>query len=128
MFRSQVLAYDYDSAAGTVSGRRTFVAMPRETGLPDGIIVDSEDYVWVAHWDGWKITRYDPTGRVNLEIKLPVKNVTSMAFGGENLTDLYITTAWLSLTDAERGAQPLAGDLFRVKTGIKGLPEPQFAG
>lgn len=126
MFRSQILAYDYDLSTGLVRNRRTFVSMPRETGLPDGIIVDSAGFVWCAHWDGWKITRYDPAGRVDLEIELPVKNVTSMAFGGENLNELYITTAWLALSDDERQTQPLAGDLFRVKTGITGLAEPQF--
>jgi len=128
MFCSLIYAYDYDPAAGAVANRRTFVHMPREAGLPDGLTVDSEGFVWAAHWDGWRITRYDPSGKIEREIRVPVQNVTSVAFGGENLDELYITTAWFGLSEAQRKEQPLAGDLFRLKTDIKGLAEPAFAG
>ncbi len=128
MFHSLIYAYDYDPDSGAVARRRLFVSMPRETGLPDGLTVDSEGFLWAAHWDGWRVTRYDPCGKLEREIRLPVQNVTSVAFGGENLDELYITTAWYGLSEAQRKAQPLAGDLFRLKTESKGLAEPAFAG
>jgi sugar lactone lactonase YvrE len=84
--------------------------------------------VWSAHWDGWKVTRYDPTGKVEREVGLPVQKVTSCAFGGENLDDLYITTAWENLSEEEREKQPLAGDLFCINVQVQGMAEPSFAG
>jgi sugar lactone lactonase YvrE len=128
MFHGRILAYDYDVEAGDVSGRRTFVDVPAEAGLPDGLIVDAEGYVWSAHWGGWRVTRYAPDGQVEREIKLPVANVTCMAFGGRDLNVLYITTAWFMLSDEERAAQPMAGDLFRIETDVTGCLEPEFAG
>jgi len=128
MFHSRLLAYDYDVRGGTVSRRRTFAGVPAETGLPDGLIVDSRGFIWSAHWGGWRITRYDPDGRIERQIKVPVANPTCLAFGGRDLDDLYITTAWFMLSDQDRKAEPTAGDLFRIKTDVTGLVEPAFAG
>ena len=129
MFHSQILAYDYDaSEGGGVKNKRVFVTVPPEAGWPDGLIVDSEGFVWSAHWAGGKISRYDPDGTLEREVGLPVANVTCMAFGGAALDELYITTAWFTLSDEDRKKQPWAGDLFRLKTDIQGLPEPVFAG
>jgi len=128
MFRRRILAYDYDLATGAVSGRRVFATIPEDAGLPDGLVVDAEGGVWSAHWGGWRVTRYAPDGAVEREIRLPVANITCMGFGGRGLDELYITTAWFLLSAAERTAQPQAGDLFRVKVGIRGIPEPCFAG
>jgi len=128
MFHGRILAYDYDVEAGEISERRVFVDVPAEAGLPDGLIVDAAGYIWSAHWGGWRVTRYAPDGTIDREIKLPVANVTCMAFGGPNLTDLYITTAWFMLSDEERAAQPQAGDLFRIATDVTGRLEPEFAG
>jgi sugar lactone lactonase YvrE len=90
--------------------------------------VDSEGFVWAAHWGGWRVTRYDPNGKLEREIQVPVELVTCIGFGGESLDELYITTAWYNLSDSQRKAQPLAGDLFRIKTDIKGIVEPKFSG
>jgi len=128
MFHSRIVAYDYDAAAGTVDNKRTFVEVPEKAGWPDGLIVDAEGGVWSAHWGGWRITRYDPSGKVEREIRLPVANPTCFAFGGADLGDLYITTAWFMLAEEERKQQPLAGDLFRIKMDVRGLPEPAYAG
>lgn len=127
MFNSRILAYDYDLDAGTVSGRRVFVDVPEDAGWPDGLIVDQDGFIWSAHWNGWRVTRYDPEGKIEREVKLPVANVTCMAFGGKDLNVLYMTTAWFMLSDEERAAQPQAGDLFRVETDVKGRLEPEFA-
>jgi sugar lactone lactonase YvrE len=128
MFHGKILAYDHDPATGLVENRRVFASVPEEAGFPDGITIDSEGYVWNAHWGGGKVTRYDPAGEIAQEIKLPVQNVTRCAFGGEDLDELYICTAWYALSEEERRNQPQAGDLFRVKTNIKGLEEPKFVG
>lgn len=128
MFHHNILAYDLDSATGELENRRIFASVPEEAGYPDGITIDSEGFVWNAHWGGWKVTRYDPTGKIEREIQLPVQNVTRCAFGGEQLDMLYINTAWYGLAEAARREQPLAGDLFRVQVDIKGLVEPKFIG
>ena len=126
-FRHVILAYDYDPATGGITNPRPFVEVPQEEGLPDGLTVDSEGGVWSAHWGGWRVTRYDPAGRVERRIPLPVQNVTSCAFGGPDLDELYVTTAWLNLAEGERREQPLAGDLFRVRVGVAGLEESTFS-
>jgi sugar lactone lactonase YvrE len=128
MFANKITAYDYDAETGDVGNRRVFVQIPDEAGRPDGLTVDSEGFVWAAHWGGWRVTRYDPRGKLEREIRVPVELVTCIGFGGENLDELYITTAWYNLNDSRRKAQPLAGDLFRIKTDIKGIPEPKFSG
>jgi sugar lactone lactonase YvrE len=128
MMGGSIRAYDYDTGTGEVSNKRIFVEVPSEAGVPDGLIVDSEGFIWSAHWGGSRVTRYDPDGAIEREIPVPAANVTCMGFGGADLDELYITTAWFLLSDDERKDQPQAGDLFRIKTDVKGLPEPGFAG
>lgn len=128
MFHSQILAYDHDPATGALENRRVFAAVPEEAGLPDGLTIDSEGFVWNARWGGWRVTRYDPNGQIEREIRLPVQNVTRCAFGGEQLDVLFINSAWYGLSAAERKAQPLAGDLFCIQVDVKGLAEPKFMG
>ena len=123
-----IYAYDFDLDSGGLSQRRVFVDSTAEPCFPDGLAVDSEGFVWSARWGGGKVTRYDPAGRVEREIMLPVEQVTSCTFGGPDLDELYITTAHTGLDDEQRAKQPLAGDLFRVRVGIKGMPPARFAG
>jgi sugar lactone lactonase YvrE len=127
-FRREILAFDYDPESGTLDNRRTFVNVPEEDGFPDGHTVDSEGFLWSTHWGGWKITRYNPSGKVDREIRLPVPNVTCCTFGGKNLDELYITTAWLGMSDEDRKEHPLSGDLFRLRPGIRGMKKTKFAG
>lgn len=124
----QIIVLDYDTATGTTSNRRLFACLPDEEGMPDGLIVDAEGYVWSGHWDGWKLTRYGPDGKVQRQIRFPVQHVISFAFGGKDLDELFVTTAWWGFTAEQRNQQPWAGDLLRVHTGVKGLVEPAFAG
>lgn len=126
--RQVILAYDFDPATGNISHRRPFVQVTEEGVVPDGLTVDSEGYVWSAQWGGWKVVRYDPDGQVDRLVELPAQQISCPAFGGENLDELYITSAWSGLSEAERKKQPLAGALFRVRVGVKGIPEPRFAG
>jgi sugar lactone lactonase YvrE len=126
--RQVILAYDFDPATGGIGNRRPFAQVSEEGVLPDGLTVDSEGFVWSAQWGGGRVIRYDPDGRVDRVIELPAQQTSCPAFGGENLDELYITSAWGGLSEAERKKQPLAGALFRVKVGVKGIPEPKFAG
>lgn len=123
-----IYAYDYDAATGAISNRRDLIRVPEEEGLPDGLTVDSEGYIWSARWGGWNVTRHAPDGTVDREVRLPVSLITSCTFGGPNLDELYITTAWTDLSPEQRQAQPMAGDLFRLKTDVRGQGEPRFAG
>lgn len=123
-----IYAYDYDLESGSISNRRDFVHVPVEDGFPDGLTVDSEGCIWSAHWDGWRITRYDPKGKIEKLVYLPVQRPTSCTFGGPGLDQLYITSAWTGLSAAERREQPLAGDLFLVYADVKGQPENLFSG
>lgn len=128
MRHNQIVVLDYDASQGTVCNRRLFARVPTEDGMPDGLIVDAENFVWSGHWDGWKMTRYDPDGKIERQIRFPVQHVVSFAFGGRDLDELFVTTAWWGFDEEKRNHQPLAGDLFRVETGVTGLLEPAFAG
>jgi sugar lactone lactonase YvrE len=127
-FAQVVYAYDFDAARGALARRRLFASVPKEDGMPDGLTVDAEGGVWIGHWGGGHLKRYDPAGKLERKVPLPVANVTACAFGGPDLDVLYITTAWFLLSAEERRAQPGAGDLFCVRPGVRGLTEPKFLG
>lgn len=95
---------------------------------PDGSAVDAEGYLWNAQWGGARIVRYSPEGKVDRVIQMPVEQPTSCAFGGRNLDTLYVTSAWDELSEAARAKQPLAGGLFAIDVGVKGLELPVFRG
>ena len=118
-----------DLATGAVSAKTPFVTnIPVEAGMPDGMTVDADGFLWSARWDGGRVVRHAPDGSVDREIMLPVPRVTSVAFGGEDLSTLYITTASTGLSDEQLKAAPLSGSLFACRPGVRGLPEPAFAG
>lgn len=114
----------FDHADGRISGRRTLAEIEPGAGFPDGLTVDAEGCVWVALWQGSAVRRYTPDGELDRVIELPVPLVTACAFGGDGLTDLYVTTARVGLTDPPA----LAGSLFVVPGAGKGLAQPAFAG
>lgn len=124
----EVAAYDYDKSSGNISNKKIIIKIPKEDGYPDGMTIDNEGMLWIGHWDGWQVTRWDPDkGEKLCYIQLPVANVTSCTFGGDNLEDLYITTAKKGLTEEELQKQPLAGSLFVVRnSGFKGMPAFEF--
>jgi sugar lactone lactonase YvrE len=126
--RKTIYAYDFDVATGHISNRRSFVFTPDEEGVPDGLAVDSEGFIWSARWGGWKVSCYDPSGKLEREVRLPVQYPTSCAFGGDRLDELYVTSARTRVSEEQIREQPFAGDLFRLGMGIRGLPEPKFAG
>ena len=101
---------------------------PREFGLPDGMTVDEEGFLWVAFWSGSAVRRIHPEGRVVAVVELPVSQVTSCAFGGDDLSDLYLTSARDGLSDTQLHEQPYAGALFCLRPGVRGLSQRPFVG
>ncbi len=123
-----IYAYDFDAGTGNIENRRDFVRTTSEEGFPDGLTVDADGFLWVGFYGGWRVVRYGPGGKREREVRLPVANVTACTFGGPDISDLYITTAWSGLTDEQRREQPLAGDLFLLRTNVKGQPQVKFRG
>ena len=101
-----------------------FVQLTAADGYPDGIVLDSEDCLWVALWDGWSVRRYAPDGRLLLTIALPCARVTKIAFGGAGLRTAYVTTARVGLDAAALAAQPFAGGLFAFDAPVAGRALP----
>jgi len=122
-----IFAFALDPATGQLGPRRVF-AKTTLPAVPDGATVDIEDHVWVAEYGGWRVTRLAPDGSVARVIEMPVQNPTSCTFGGPDLETLYITTASQRLTPEQLAKQPLAGALFAIEPGVRGLAEPHFVG
>ena len=120
--RQAIYAYDFDVETGAISHRRPLITLTGESFYPDGLTIDSEGCLWSAMWNGWCVIRFDPQGHEMRRVLLPVPLVTSCTFGGENLTDLYITTASAGLSQAELKQSFEAGDLFRLRTEVRGQP------
>jgi sugar lactone lactonase YvrE len=121
-------AYEFDPATGEVGGRRTVAEIDPDDGLPDGLAVDAEGGVWVALVKGGMVRRYDPDGRIDTEVHLPVANPTCPGFGGPDLRTLYVTSAHLRSDPRYADSNPLAGALFVLDVGVPGVPSPPFAG
>ncbi|GHC76480.1 IclR family transcriptional regulator [Limoniibacter endophyticus] len=117
-----ILAYDVDSHSGALQNRRVFAKVPDDSGRPDGLAVDADGGVYCAIWDGWRVDRYLPNGKLDFSIPLPVPRPTSVAFGGADLSTLYITSARIRLPASTLAEAPLSGGLFACKPGHKGLP------
>ena len=127
--RKNVRAFDYADDTGDISNERVIINVPEEIGMPDGMAIDSEGMLWVAHYGGSCVSRWNPnTAQLLLKIDLPVTQVTACAFGGPNLDILFITSAAQELDAAELARQPLAGGLFAIKTPYQGVPSFRFGG
>ena len=117
--KREIYLFDYDQRTGTLSNRQIFARIPNGEGLPDGLTVDSRGYVWSARFGGGCLVRYAPDGREVTRVKLPAQKVTSVAFGGSEYTDLFVTTAGGN----GRGNDGTgAGGLFHLDPGVQGLP------
>jgi sugar lactone lactonase YvrE len=114
--------FDYDPATGEAFQRRVFADLSGAEGIPDGLTVDLDGCVWVAMWGGGALRRFTPYGQQDAVLPVPVSQPTSCAFGGPGMSELYVTTASIGLTDAQRAAEPLAGRLLRCCPGPVGLP------
>jgi D-xylonolactonase len=116
----RVYTFDYDQATGSLSNRRVLFETAEGAGVPDGMTVDANGDIWSARWDGRKLHKYSPAGDELTGIDFPTKKVSSVTFGGDDLTDMYVTTAGGD-NKAENGA--LAGALFHVSSGVAGVAE-----
>jgi sugar lactone lactonase YvrE len=123
-----IRAYDFDLAAGTIADRRDLLTVHEGDAMPDGSAVDVEGCIWNAQWEGSRVVRYAPDGRVLRIVELPVSHPTSCVFGGPDLTTLYVTSSCMELTGAQLRAQPLAGSLFAFDAGVAGRGCTRFAG
>jgi len=119
---ANIMAYDFNIQSSTISNGRVAVKVKEKDGFPDGMTIDENDMLWVGMWNGNAIANYNPrTGELVSKIEVPAHNVTSCAFGGENLDTLYITTSSLDMTDEEKEKYPLAGSIFKIKPGVNGV-------
>ena len=115
-----IYRFDYEIETGAITNQRVFIEVPKTQGSPDGLTVDAEGFIWCALWDGHSLVRYSPDGKEDRRFTFPAKKVSSVTFGGNDLTDLYVTTAGGdNKTDEGSGA----GALFRLNIGIRGVPE-----
>ena len=127
--RRRVVSYAFDPQTGAVGASREWLVLSREDGHPDGMTTDAAGRLWIAHWGGACVTCHDPATSAELaRIALPTAHITNVAFGGPDMTTLFITSARHELTDAQLAAQPLAGALFAVETDAVGLAANLFAG
>ncbi len=121
--------YAFDLAVdGTLANKRPLIRFGEADGFPDGMTTDADGFLWVAHWGGWRVTRFAPDGSIDRAVDLPVAQVSSCVFGGPDFDVLYITSAAIGLDKWARAEQPLAGGLFEVPVGVRGLPTLSFAG
>jgi L-arabinonolactonase len=125
-FRGDIERFDYDPSLGTVSNRRAIGRTP-SPGVPDGSCIDAEGHVWNAVWEGSRVERWSPDGRIIAVIEVSVKKPTCVAFGGPRLDTLYITSSRMGESPEALERQPLAGHLFAVRPGVTGLADADFA-
>ncbi len=118
--------FDLQADGLGLRNRRPFATQALAEGAPDGLTLDLAGGLWLALWGGFGLVAYGPSGQVEARVPIPASHVTSCAFGGPDFGELYITTAFSELTDAEHAAQPLAGRVFRCRPGVAGLPAHRF--
>jgi sugar lactone lactonase YvrE len=124
----QIQGFEYDLATASLGARRVVAELPREGGAPDGMTIDALDGLWVALFGGGRVIRINPAnGEVDYRVEVAAPNVTSCAFGGPELDELYITTARVGLSDERRREYPLAGSLFSARVPFQGMPSRRFA-
>ena len=127
-FDRQIFAYDFAPDSGEMGARRLIAEFPAGAATPDGATVDADGFLWTAIYGGGRLHRYAPDGRLDRVVPLPMSQPTSCAFGGANLDVLYVTSASQRLTPEGLMREPLAGAVVNLDVGVKGIPEPTFAG
>ena len=130
--KHEIYKWDHNPATGEILNKRVFATIPSEWGMPDGMTVDAEGFVWTAIWYGGMVVRLDPDGKEERRVEFPAAQTSSAMFGGKDLNELYVTTAAFgSGSDERTGMEPpgfdmgsyRGGDLYRVKLDIQGKPE-----
>lgn len=123
-----IWAFDFEAERCTLANRRALIRTAPGRGMPDGLCVDTEGYLWSANWGGHSVTRHTPGGRIDSIVRLPVSRPTSCAFGGLGMHTLLVTSASLGLSDLERQSEPDAGGVFALRTACTGRLPHAFAG
>ena len=122
-----IFSYPFDPATGEIGAPLSFATV-EAPAIPDGATIDAEGCLWSAHYDGWRVVRFMPDGRIDRVIDLPVQRPTSCQFGGPDLSVLFVTTARQKLTPQELATQPLAGALLALDVGVRGVAEARYVG
>jgi len=123
----KIQQFDYDAETGNISGQKVIISIPAEQGYPDGMTIDAEGMIWVAHWGGSCISRWNPATGEQLEVvELPATNITSCCFGGENLDQLFITSAREGLSEEHLRQEQFAGSCFLYTPGVQGLSVQRY--
>jgi sugar lactone lactonase YvrE len=123
-----VYQFDYDLESGEASNKRVFIEFPRGNGRPDGAAVDAEGNYWSALYQGQRIVKISPEGNILEEFPVPATYPTMVAFGGPDMSTLFVSTCRAAQTDEELKKFPQAGGIFAITTNTKGQVEPKFAG
>ena len=127
--KRDIRAYDYEQDTGAITNERVVCRFTEEIGLPDGMAIDEEGMLWVAHYNGSRVCRWHPAdGSLLQTIPLPVSRVTACAFGGPGLDQLFITSASQGMSPADWQQEPHAGGLFVCEPGVRGVPSYRFGG
>jgi sugar lactone lactonase YvrE len=126
-YRALIWAYDFDLALGVMRNERVFADCSDRAGRPDGSCVDADGCLWNAEYGGSRVVRYTPDGRIDRVVELPVSNITCCCFGGKGLDTLYLSTARQRMTPEQLAREPLAGNIFACRPGVRGLPEARYA-
>ncbi len=124
----KIYAYDFEAETGTIRDRRVLIDLSDEIAEPDGLEIDGQGNIWSALWNGWCIACFNPAGQEISRVKVSVQRPTCVTFGGSDLTDLYITSASVGLSQQEIKQGFFAGDLFCLSTQAIGLPTQRFLG
>jgi sugar lactone lactonase YvrE len=119
--------FDFDVETGSARNRRQLVTIAARDGVPDGMTVDADGNLWVACFGAGAVRCYSPAGTLVTDVAFPVSQVTSCAFGGPDLDELYVTSAAYRMSTEQLDAEPLAGATFVCRPGVTGLPAAQFA-
>jgi D-xylonolactonase len=130
--KHEIYKWDHNLVTGEISNKKIFTTIPVDLGIPDGMTVDAEGFVWSAIWYGGMVVRFDPDGKEERRVEFPAAQTSSAMFGGKDLNELYVTTATFGTGDPQpTGWEPpnfnldsyRGGDLYRVKLDIEGKPE-----
>lgn len=124
-FKSEIYQFDM-SASGQISNKRIFAKLQDDEGAPDGMTTDAEGCLWVCSFFAARITRFSPTGERLTHVDLPVPNITSCTFGGDDYKTMFITTAAGGVSEDDKIKAPLAGSIFQWQPGVAGLAPCRF--
>ncbi|WP_078553538.1 SMP-30/gluconolactonase/LRE family protein [Bacillus alkalicellulosilyticus] len=125
----KIVRFEFNKDTAEIQNPIDIIHFSGDEGMPDGMTIDAEGMLWIAHWGGAKISRWNPnTGEQLNSISIPALNVTSCVFAGPDLMDLYVTTARVGMTESELEKFPNSGGVFKVNPGVKGTPTYSFKG